>query len=215
MFDTIRAKYREYKSFILALLFPAADLIVKTTMFGVFRLFGIQRDKILIKHAEVYLIATTFTLIILPLVSILYPIVGWVTVVIGTLRILQIVAVDFLFIYFNFHMFSKSVHDRDRARWHFVAFSFTVVDLVIIYSFYYYFFNRLYGILNTKALNVIDYLYLSAATLTTLGANSITPVRALGKILMISEVGMGIFLFAIIINAAMIHHHHLYESLEK
>ena len=214
MFAVVRAKFKEYGSFILALLFPAADLIARSTLFWVFRLFGVQRDKILIWHAEIYLVATTLTLILLPIVSIWYPAVGWVTVVIGTLRILQILAVDFLFIYFNFHMFSKSVHDRERARWHFIAFAFTVVDLVVIYSFFYYFFNRFYGILNTKTLSMIDYLYLSASTITTIGCN-ITPVRALGKALVISEVGMGIFLFAIIINAAMVHHHHLYESLDK
>jgi len=105
--DIFAAKFKECKSFALSMLFPFADLVVNVTLLSSFRLFGISRDKILIPHAEAYLWATTFTLIALTVGPFYWLPAGWVMIVIGSIRLLQILSLDFLFIYFDFRLFAK------------------------------------------------------------------------------------------------------------
>jgi len=96
-----------------------------------------------------------------------------------------------------------------------VAFAFTLIDVSMIYAFFYYFFDRLYGIVNisAKSSSYIDYIFFSVTTLTTLGCDYITPTKTLAKVLVISEVGMGIFLLVLIINTGLVHYRRLYEKL--
>ncbi len=199
----IQKKTHEYHSLVLALLFVFFDSVIHATMLLPFRLVKLGRHNLQIRHLEIYLGITTTAIVGLILLSFNREVVGWLLVGLGVLRILQIISLNAMTLLFGQGLLSPEVHDRDRTRWHFVAILFSVADLLLLYGFFNFFFNRLYRILNIPAERFFDHFYYSMTTMTTVGYGDIFPITLLGKALALSEIFMGVFLFVFLVNAAM------------
>lgn len=203
MIHKFHGKTKEYSSVVLALVFITLEGVVQLTMLSIFRLFGLNRQNLHIRHLETYLVVTTALIIGLIVASFHWQLAGWILVGLGAIRILQIVALNSMTLMFGLRLLSPAVPEIDRARWHFIALTLSVFDVLLIYGFVYYFFNGLYGILSVDPARFFDHFYFSMVTITTVGYGDVVPVTALGKGIALSETFMGIFLFAFLVNAVV------------
>ncbi len=201
--NTLKKLQQEYQSLFLAGLFVVLDFVVNVTMLWFLRPWGLHRGNLRIRHLEMYLVVTTMVLLLLIMIGIEWTPGGWLMVLTGSLRIFQVISLNAMTLLFNYRLLCPEVQERDRTRWHFVAIFFSVIDVLIIYAFLNYFFNRLYGILNIRPEGFFDHFYYSMMTLMTVGYGDIVPITSLGKFLAISETFMGVFLFVFLVNAAM------------
>jgi len=190
-------------SLILSLFYRFFDAVVRGTMLSVFRLCRLSRGNLLIRHLEVYLVGTTLMIVLLISLSLVFHWVGWVMVIVGGLRILQIVSLNVMSLLFGPRLLSPEVPEKDRIRWRFVAILFSIFDILLIFAFYFHFFNRLYAVLNIGPRSFLDHFYYSMMTLMTVGFGDIVPVSPLGKFLTVLETFMGVFLFLFLVNAVM------------
>lgn len=201
---SIQKKTHEYHSLILALLFVFFNLVVTVTMLIIFKAFGLNQQNLQRHHLETYLIVTTGLIVGLITVNFFWEPAGWMLVVLGVSRILQIISINSMTLLFDFHLLdTSSIKDRDRARWHFVAILFSIADILLLYGFFFYFFNRLYRILSIPAEHFFDHFYYSMMTIMTVGYGDIVPITPLGKFLALSEIFVGVFLFVFLVNAAV------------
>ena len=203
MLKQILERAREHHSLVLGVLQTLFAGIIRLTLLLPFRAFGIPREGLRIRHLETYLLATTLLILSLLLLSTGWIAAGWVLVAVGGLRILQIISLNAMSLLFGLRLLSSGVSEKERARWHFVAILFSVFDVLMIYGFLYWFFNRLYGILNIYPESFFDHFYYAMITLMTVGYGDIVPIHPLGKFLAMSEAFMGVFLFVFLVNAAM------------
>ncbi|MBI2501217.1 MAG: two pore domain potassium channel family protein [Deltaproteobacteria bacterium] len=199
----LRKKAEEYHSLILSLLFHVCDFIVSRTLLDLFRLSGVKRDQIKIRHLEIYLCGTTFLILLLIYLSWSSNLAGWILVILGSTRILQVISINAMSLLFGLRLLSPEVPDRERMRWHFIAIFFSVLDILFLYGFFYHFFNRLYGVLSVSPDSFFDHLYFAMITLMTVGYGDIVPLSALGKFLAISETFVGVFVFVFLVNSAV------------
>ncbi|MBI2083589.1 MAG: two pore domain potassium channel family protein [Deltaproteobacteria bacterium] len=199
----IRKRAEEFHSLILGFLFVLFDALIQGTMLRLLRLFGLDRDNLRPRHLEIYLVSTTSLIILMIFLSKILSFVGWFLLFLGVVRILQIIALNAMSLLFGLRLLSAQVPDRERTRWHFVAILFSLVDVLLIYAFSYYFLNTRYEVLNLRSDSFFDHFYYSMLTLMTVGYGDIVPVTALGKFLAMSEVFVGVFLFVFLVNAAM------------
>ncbi|MBI4374566.1 MAG: two pore domain potassium channel family protein [Deltaproteobacteria bacterium] len=199
----IRKRAEEFHSFILAVLFVFSDIFIRATMLFPLGLFGLSRDNLRPKHLEIYLISTTSVIVLFILLSHFWEVAGWICLLVGTVRILQVMALNGMSLLFGLRLLSPHVPDRERTRWHFVAIFFSMFDVLLIYSFFYYFLNRRFEILNLRSESFFDYMYYAMITLMTVGYGDIVPVTPLGKFLAMSESFVGVYLLVFLVNAAM------------
>ncbi len=203
MLKQILERSREHHSLVLGMLQAFFAGIIRLTMFAPFSRLGVDRDGLRIRHLEIYLFCTTLTIVGLIVISQYWLVAGWLLVILGSLRILQIISLNAMSLLFGLRLLSASVAEKERARWHFVAILFSVFDVLAVYGFLYHFFNRVYGILNIPPDSLFDHFYYAMITLMTVGYGDIVPIHPLGKFLAMSEAFMGVFLFVFLVNAAM------------
>ncbi len=196
-------RIEEHGSAILGVTHFWLDIYNRLTMGAVYRLFGIPRDKVTLRHAEIYITCTTAGLVLLVALAQIWTDLGWVIVVLGNLRILQIVSLNLSTLLFDFSPTSETTEAKRRARWHFVAIGFSFFDVVTVFAFTYQFFDRLYGIMNHKGKHFFDYFYYSIMTITTIGYGDLYPVTTLGRVVAMYEAMMAIFFLALFVSGAL------------
>jgi len=195
-----REKKEEYASVVLALLYLFCHGVVSLTMTSLYRFFGIRREAIKLKHAEVFLVSTTLFFVFLIVVSQYWMALGWLVVIFGNLRILQIICINLLTILFNFTPTASAESSLHRARWHFVALAFSIFDVVLIFAFMYQFFDGQIGILNQHFSNYLDYYYYSLVTISTVGYGDVHPVTLLGRCLVSYEIVTFLFMIVFFVS---------------
>lgn len=176
---------------------------VDLTMGRVYRLFGVPKEKTGLYHAEIYLIATTAVLIFLIVAVRFWPPLGWFVAVVGVIRLLQIVSLHFSAVVFDITPVNQSIAVEARARWHFVAISFSIFDAILIFGFLYEFLDRRYGILNQPLSGFFDYFFYATMAFFKSGLTTVYPVTFLGKLVVMSEAAIAFFFLVFLISGAL------------
>lgn len=195
-------KKEEFSSSILALVYLACEGITALTMDSVYRILGIPKKSITLSHAEIYLVSTTVLLIALILAASLWPPLGWAMVFLGNLRILQIISLNLLTLFFDY-THSESTAAVKRARWHFVAMTFSFFDTTLVFAFMYQFFDQRIHILNQHLPHFPDYFYYSLVTFATVGYGDIYPVTLLGRSLVCYQIVTSIFMVGVFVSGVI------------
>ncbi|MDD5599681.1 MAG: ion channel [Victivallaceae bacterium] len=78
-------------------------------------------------------------------------------------------------------------------------FSIWAISVVLIYAFIYY-WGKLVSVSYQKAISIIDCLYFSAITFTTLGFGDIVPNSSCGKVVVITEVFLGYVFLGLLLS---------------
>lgn len=201
--NALRVKQEEFGSFLLALLYICLQTFVKATMGSVYSLFGIPKEARTLHHAEVFLFTTTASLIFLICLAQYWPMLGWFIVVLGNVRILQILALNLITLVFDFSPIGDSNAAVKRARWHFVAIAFSFLDSCLVFAFMYQFFDARWAILNQHSSSFLHYLYYTLVTTGTVGYGDITPVTSLGRLLVMYQILVSLFFLVFFVSGAV------------
>lgn len=196
-------RVEEYESVILAVTHMALDLISYATMGVVYRLLGIPREKVTLRHAEIFLVTTTALIISLIVGAEYWSPLGWVVLIFGIFRILQIISLNLRTLLFDVTTVGEPTAAIKRARWHFVAIGFSFLDTVLLFGFAYQFLNHRYGILNQHFSGFFEYLYYAVITITTIGYGDIHPVTFFGRILVMGEAVVALFFLVLFVSGAL------------
>lgn len=191
--------------FLLKISYRVFYVVIDVTIVRVLNLFGIKKEDISWKHTEIYLITTTLLFIVLALGMQWEPQIGWFILVIGNLRILQILSLNLMTILFDFsfsHSSQKKTYEQ-RARWHFIALGFSFLDTVLIFSMHYYFLSQHFQVLSQESIKFLDCFYYAVMTMTTIGFGDIHPVDSYGKILSIYQAVLAIFFLIFAVSGAI------------
>ncbi len=201
----LRQKSEEFGSFLLGFTYFVLNSIVALTMGSVYALLGIPKHKRTLRHAEIFLVSTTLLLICLIIASRYWMWLGLAVLIVGNLRIFQILSLNLITIVFDFTPISKDAEVIKRARWHFVALGFSFVDILLVFSFMFQWFNDRWQILNVPAgdMGFLDYLYYALVTMATLGYGDILPVTHLGRGIAIYEILVSLFFLVFVVSGAV------------
>ena len=209
----MRAKYlqkaKEFDSEILAMSHLVFHVIAWLTLEPFFLICGIPKEKRGIRHTEYFLVLTTFVLVMLIFVAQFWSSLGWVIVVLGNIRIIQIISLNLNTVLFDVALIAEGTDSIKRARWHFVAIGFSFLDTVMIFAYLYQFFDHRYGVLNQHSLGFFHYLYYSVMTITTIGYGDIHPVSTLGQVLVMYEAVIALMFILFFVSGALarLHRH--------
>lgn len=201
--NALRAKQEEFGSFLLALLYVCLQTFVRATMGSVYWLFGIPKSSRTLRHAEIFLVTTTASLIALIVFAQYWPMLGWFIVVLGNVRILQIIALNLITLVFDFSPIGDSNTAVKRARWHFVAIAFSFLDAALVFAFMFQFFDARWEILNQHSNGFVHYLYYTLVTMGTIGYGDITPVTVFGRILAMYQILVSLFFVVFFVSGAV------------
>ncbi|MBI1909371.1 MAG: two pore domain potassium channel family protein [Deltaproteobacteria bacterium] len=199
----LRHKKEEYGSTILALTHSFFQTVIFVTMTSIYRLLGFRKEEVTLHHAEVFLVSTTLLLSSLIALSQIVLWLGWVVVVLGNLRIIQIISLNLMTLMFDFTPTGDPSIAVKRARWHLVAIGFSFIDAVLSFAFMYQFFDQRYQILNNHFPNFFHYVYYSVITITTTGYGDVFPVVLLGKFIAMYEASVGLFFLVFLVSGAV------------
>ena len=198
-----RQRVEAYDSVILAATHAFLEAVIFLTMGVVYRLLGIPRERITLRHAETYLVTTTVLLISLVLLAQFFGFLGWPLIVLGNLRVLQIICLNLNTLLFDIAPVSDSMTAVRRARWHFVAIGFSFLDTVLIFGFMYQFFDTRFRLLSERLPGFLDYLYHALITIATIGYGDIHPVTTAGRILTMYEAGVALLFLVFFVSGAL------------
>lgn len=199
----LSGKAEEFDSMILAVSHSLLQGIIFLSMGSIYRLVGLPRERVTLRHAEIFLVSTTVVLASLILLSQFWPSLGWVAVALGNLRILQIVSLNLNTLVFDFSPLSESTTALKKARWHFVALGFSFLDTILIFGFMYQFFDYRWQILNQHFSRFFEYFYYSVLTISTIGYGEIHPVEPLGRFLVMYQAMLGVFFLVFFVSGAL------------
>lgn len=202
----------DYDSFILAATHAVLDRIVSGSRRLVGLLCGVPPEKVTLRHTEAFLVTTTVLLILLIATAERWSgraWVGWGVIVLGNLRILQIVGLNLSTLIFDVSLVGDATEWIKRARWHFVAIGFSFFDSVLVFGFMYQFFDSRFRILNQHFSSFWDYLYYAVMTITTIGYGDIYPVHWFGRLLVIYEAVLALLFLVLFVSGAVarLHRH--------
>lgn len=192
-----------FESRILAGTHFFLEAIIDLTMRRVYRLFGLPRERVTLHHAEIYLVTTTVLLLVLVSAAQYWHPLGWVVLFLGSLRIVQALSINLSTLLFDFTPVRESTGSVKRARWHFVAIGFSVLDTVLVFGFLFQFFDRRYQILNQHFPDFFEYFYYSAITFSTIGYGDIHPVTFLGRLIVLCEVSVALCFLIFFVSGAL------------
>ncbi len=198
-----KEKTKEYDSFLLAILNMTLHWYIEVTMMSVYRLFGLRKEKINLKHADVFLLTTTTLIIILIGLSQVWINLGWLLIILGNIRILQIVCLNINTLIFGSTPFNNEQEALKRTRWHLLALWFSFWDIILSFAFMYQFFDCQFKILNVHSKSFIDYFYCSMVTIATLGYGDFVPVTTLGRIFVIYQLFVALFFVTFVVSGAI------------
>ncbi|QQR81862.1 MAG: two pore domain potassium channel family protein [Deltaproteobacteria bacterium] len=179
--------------------------IVDWTMVKVYRLFGLKKEDVRMKHAEIYLVVTSLFIIALVAGYNLLPTItwlGWIVLGFGNLRVVQILSLNLLTILFDQSPTHRKPQEA-RVRWHMIALGFSFFDIIMVFTLMYQFLNDQFHILNDKHLSFIDSFYYATMTMTTIGYGDIHPVNDLGKILSTYQAVVALFFLIFAVSGAI------------
>jgi len=196
----LHEKTEEYSSFLLAGLYLLCHAINTVTMTWVWRLLGLKKAQLRLKHAEIYLVATTLGIIFLVAAYQRWPQIGWVVVVFACLRIIQIMSLNLMTLLFDSSPTGGADAVLKRARWHFLALAFSITDVVIGFGAIYQILDQKYQILNQHFDHVFEYLYFSLIAFSTVGFGEIYPANLLGKGVVCFQVVTFIFMLIFFVS---------------
>jgi len=197
---------KEFESVLLAVIHEILNVYLAATMGLVFRLFGLRKGEVHLRHAEIYLVTTTVLLTLLVGLAQIWPngmVFGWSLVVFGNIRLLQIVCINLNTLMFDYTPVGKDTQLVKRARWHLVAIAFSLFDAILIFGFMYQFFDHHYEILSQHFPHFFGYLYHSVMTIMVTGYGDIVPVTAGGRLVAMYETVMGLFFLVFLVSGAL------------
>lgn len=186
--ETFKEVRDECGSVILAWVYFFFLGVVNLTMMNVYRLFRVKKENITLLAAEKFLVATTFFFIALIILSEYFNPLGWAVVILGNIRILQILSLNFLTLIFDFSPSADKTARKKRTRWHFLALAFSLFDILLIFAFMYQFLDSKYLVFNNHFDELFSYFYFAVVTASTVGYGDIFPVTVFGKMLVTYEI---------------------------
>jgi hypothetical protein len=198
-----KKKVEEFDSFLLAALYVFLNWYLKMTMKYVYRLFGLRKEDIRLRHADVYLLTTTSLISVLICVSQVWINLGWALIILGNIRILQIICLNTNLLLFGWTPFSDTDKNVRQTRWHLLALWFSFVDIILIFAFMYQFFDSKFSIMNEHSHNFIDYLYYAIVTMVTLGYGDLVTVTHFGRMITIYEIFVALFFMTFVVAGAV------------
>jgi len=203
-------KTDEFGSHFLAIAHIIFEETIRLTIHPVYRLFGVAKERINLRHGEKFLVGTSLLLILLVIASQYWAFPGWALLFLGNVRILQIISLNLGTLLFDFTPVGESsITILHRVRWHFVALGFSFVDTVLVFGFMYQFFDNRYQILNQHYSHFIDYFYYAMVTISTVGYGDIHPVTTWGRMIVMYEVSVALLFLAFFISGTLgrLHRH--------
>ena len=193
----------EQHSYLLRILHLGLRGVVFLTMDLPFRLFGVRKEHIALRHTEIFLVSTTLLFIFLVAAYQYFPGIGWGIVILGNLRILQVISINLMTILFDFTPIRSGAAAERRVRWHFIALAFSFFDVVLIFGFKYQFYDSLFQIMNQQGMEFLDYLYYSLMTMTTIGYGDIHPVNSIGQLVSMYQAVVALFFLIFAVTGAL------------
>ena len=193
------------ESTLLKIIHKILLAIVDVTMIRIYHLFGLKKETVRMKHAEIYLVVTSLFILTLVAGYNFLPTIewiGWIALGIGNIRIIQILSLNLLTILFDQSPTHRKPQEA-RVRWHMIALGFSFFDVIMVFTLMYQFLNDRFHILNDKHLSFIDSFYYATMTMTTIGYGDIHPVNDFGKILSTYQAIVAIFFLIFAVSGAI------------
>lgn len=200
--QTFKETRDECGSVILALVYFFFKGVVDVTMLRVYRIVGVKQENQTLLNAEKFLVATTLLMISLVTLSQYIYFVGWIAIVFGNIRILQIISINFLTLIFDFTPSSDHAARKKRARWHFLGIAFSLFDILLAFAFMYQFFDLNYHIFDKHFDEIFSYFYIAIAVASTVGGD-VMPVSLFGRMLICYEIIIAISVIIFLLSGIM------------
>ncbi len=97
-------------------------------------------------------------------------------------------------------IYSEFVDPSTRGQWLLLMFSFNILQLIFVFSTWYYYISLKNPAAFSAPLSRLDSLYYSIVTFSTIGYGEIVPLAVLPKILVITQAVLFFFIIVVVIN---------------
>jgi hypothetical protein len=103
-------------------------------------------------------------------------------------------------------IFTHFESDASRGQWFIMMFALNIAQILIIFAFWYHLVSLHIVGAFSHTLNVLDSLYFSFITFSTVGYGYIVPLLPLAKWLVILQIALGFYTIVIVINGLILMH---------
>ncbi len=128
----------------------------------------------------------------------------WAGLTIAILLVQRVV--EFVIVYSrNFilnrgRIYSEFADHQTRGQWLLLMFSFNILQLIFVFSIWYYFISLKNPAAFSAPLSRLDSVYYSIVTFSTIGYGEIVPLAVLPKLLVITQAFLFFFIIVVVIN---------------